>query len=528
MNISRRNKKRIATYAVYAVLLTGIAWRLVSMLSPMFGWSDPGAADTYLVSVTGNVIRPGQYRVPPGTTPFEILKVAGIRPTSDISAFDLVAQISNNQQLQVGTMPNPVTMKKEPDKIRLEFHTGDVSVIASDGRTRPLQTSMEVNQGDRVLTKEKSQAELSASTFSRIDLDDGSELAFDKIGVSENGKATTWPLQKSGTVWYKIVYASKTELFRITTSLVNVSVAGTGADFTVVVKPDEIDVNTMDGLVLIERINGSEAINLISGQSATIFGDNRPFQVSPMSPETYPTARFSTLTKEKTTLLLRHMPFNFVFCAIPTVFYLGSADFESGKFHIVNFPAETSVGEFIQGCSTLGQAFLYGGGVYVSSIVEQIMNSRVSKYAVLEKGDLIRIAGTLGGVTVDVDEKAAAVLKVKKGVQKLTSTQLVAFLMPNISTSMDFRMRQVQVMKSIFESLTSKSLVVNALVAQQILAAVQSNITVGEVLDEYSKFSAVQNWTFKQHTLPVKSYARAGKTEMYPILDECKTLFQND
>jgi len=147
MNLSRKNRKRIARYSVYGLLALGIAWQLFRIFSPMFGLTNPDADDAYVVNVMGNVTRPGRYRVPAGTTDFEILKVAGIRPTSDISAFDLAQQITNNQQLQVGTMPNPVTLKKEPDKIRLEFHTSDVSVIASDGRTRQLETGMENKSG---------------------------------------------------------------------------------------------------------------------------------------------------------------------------------------------------------------------------------------------------------------------------------------------------------------------------------------------------------------------------------------------
>jgi hypothetical protein len=528
MNLSRRNRKRIALYSVYGILALAITWQLFRIFSPMFGLTNPDADNAYVVNVMGNVTRPGRYRVPAGTTDFEILKVAGIRPTSDISAFDLAQQISNNQQLQVGTMPNPVTLKKEPDKIRLEFHTSEVSVIASDGRTRQLETGMEINQGDRVLTEEKSQAELSASTFSRIDLDNFSELVFDKIGSVENGKSTTWPFQKSGTVWYKIVYGSKTELFRISTSLVNVTVAGNGADFTVVIKPDEIDVNNMDGLVLVERVNGSEAINLISGQSAAVFSDGRPFQVAPMSPETYPTARFSVLTKEKSTVLLRHMPFNFVFCGVPAIYYFASIDFESGKLNVVNLPLDLDVQEFMQGCATLDQAFLYGGGVYVSTVTEQIMGTRIPKYAVLEKNDIIRIAAVLGGVKIDVDEKAAAEMKLRMGPQKLSSAQLASFLRLSISGVEDSKTRQVKVMKAILEGLTSKNIVLSALAAQEIIASTQTNISPAELMDEYGKFSTVQSWKFKEYSLPVKRLYHAGRRSAVPVLEECRALLQKE
>jgi hypothetical protein len=527
--MTAKSKKRIATYAVYGILIAAIGWRLVSVVGPIVFQNGPAVENNFTVSVTGNVIRPGHYSVPQGTTHFEILKVAGVRPTSDISPFELARQITDNQQLQVGTMPNPVTMKKEADKIRIEFSLGAVSVITPDGTTRPQAPEMEINQGDRVLTGEKSQAELSASAFSRIDMDNLSELVFDKINAVESGKTTTWLFQKSGTVWYKIAYGSKTDLFKLTTPLVNVTVAGSGADFTIAVKPGRIDVNNNDGVVLVERVAGSEAINLISGQSAVIYGDNRPFQVSSLSAEAAPADRFSNLTKEKTSYMMRHTPFNFVFCGVPTVFYFGSVQYESGKFHLVNLPAETSVEEFVQGCSTLDQAFLFGGGVFVSTLIEQMMNTRIPKYCVLEKEDIIRVAGALGGINkIDVDEKAAVAMKIAKGPRKLTNQQLVQFLKPSLSDIEDFKVRQIKVVKAIFEEFSSKNIVLTALLAQQVLSHLQTNISALEAMDEYAKFTAVKGWTFKQHSLPVKQAMREGRVIADPNLEECKTLLQKE
>ena len=526
MSLSRRSKKRIATYAVYAVLCGAIIWQLLKYVPPMFGAGTPGDEESLIVNVSGNVLRPGQYRVPSGTTHFEILKVAGIRPTSDISMLNLTQQITDNQQLQVGTMPNPVTVKKGIDKIRCEFFLGDVSVIAADGRTKTPEEGMEITQGDRVLTEEKSQAELSVSTFSRIDMDNFSELAFTKIGAVENARTSTWLFQKAGTCWYKIVYGSKNELFRITTPLVNVTVAGTGADFTVTIKPDEIDISNMDGLLLVERIGSAEAINLISGQSATIFNDSRPFQVTSIGAEANPADRFSILTKEKDNVTMLHMPMNFMFCGIPGVYYFGSVQFERGVILMVNLPAETSVEEFVQGCTTLDQAFLYGGGIFVTTLIEQILDTRIPKFCVLEKGDLIRIAGAIGGLKVNVDDKAAGLMKLPKGPQKLTSHQLALLLMPSLSGTQDFKNRQINVIKALFDGLSSRNIIMTSLLAEQIFTNLQTNFSTSEVMDEYNKFTAVQNWTFKQAALPVKQNVRGARMVLDPNLEECRKLIQ--
>jgi hypothetical protein len=526
MNLSRKNKTLIVTMAVYAVMCGGIIWQLSQYVPRILGAGSPQDETPILVNVSGNVLRPGQYRVPPGTTHFEILKVAGIRPTSDISTFNLTQQIADNQQLQVGTMPNPITVKKGYDKIRCEFFLGDVSIIAADGRTKASEEGMEITQGDRVITEEKSQAELSVSTFSRIDMDNFSELAFDKIGTVENGRSTTWLVQKSGTCWYKIVYGSKGELFRVSTPLVTATVAGTGADFTVTIKPDEIDISNMDGLLLIERTGTTEAINLISGQSATIFNDSRPFQVTSIGAEANPADRYSLLTKEKASVMMRHMPLNFVFCGVPGVYFFGSVQFERGVIHMVNLPAETSVEEFVQGCTTLDQAFLYGGGIFVTTLIEQIMDTRIPKFCVLEKEDLVRITGALGGLKVPLDEKASGFLKLSKGPQKLTSHQLAVFLKPGLSGTGDFKQRMFSVIKALFESLSSKNIVMTSLLAEQIFTNLQTNFKTSDIMDEYGKFAAVQSWAFKQYTLPVKSNVRGGGTVLDPVLEDCRKLIQ--
>jgi anionic cell wall polymer biosynthesis LytR-Cps2A-Psr (LCP) family protein len=165
----------------------------------------------------------------------------------------------------------------------------------------------------------------------------------------------------------------------------------------------------------------------------------------------------------------------------------------------------------------------------VSTLIEQMMNTRIPKYCVLEKEDIIRVAGALGGNNkVDVDEKAAAAMKIAKGPQKLTSQQLVGFLKPSLSGMEDFKLRQIRVLKAIFEDFSSKNLVLNALLAQQVLSHLQTNVSALEAMDEYAKFTAVTGWTFREHSLPVKQTVRGGRVLADPNLEECKTLLQKE
>ena len=526
MNYPAGKKNLWAVNGTLWLLGLFILWRVMHLF---FGdVRPPSSQDNCTVSIQGNVLRPGTYRVPYGMTQFEILKVAGVRPTSDISPFDMTQQITDKQQLEVGTMPNPVGLKKQTDNIRLEFSLGQISLIARDGKTRASEEGLSLNAGDRIISDEKSQAELSINTYSRIDIDEYSECTFDKINEEENNKKLVSIFQKTGACWYKIVYTGKSELFHITTPFVTISVAGTGADFMVIVGQDKIDIHDIDGLLLVERTTGAEAINMISGQSALVFGDNRPFQVSQLASEINPADRFSLITKEKTNFVVRHMPLNFLFCAVPGVYYFFSVQFEGGVVHAVNIPGTVAVEEFVQGCSTLDQAFLYGGPVFVGTLVEQIMDARIPKYCVFSKEDVLRVAASLGNINVDVDEKAASSLRITKGIQKLNNTQIAEFLKPALSGSEDFQTRQIKMIKSIFEGLRTKNIVLTALLVEQILANMETNFTSGEVMSNYGKFSEVRNWTFKEHRLPLKKVTQKGKTRDEPNLEECKTLLQNN
>ncbi|MDD5674434.1 MAG: LCP family protein, partial [Chitinivibrionales bacterium] len=392
-----------------------------------------GGGRFYFVNVQGDVGQPGKYRVPQGATRFEILKVAGIRPTSDLSALALTQQVAANENVAVPAMPAPVALVPEKPAARLEFFLGDLNIIDRDGRNRPQQEGLMLNNGDRVLTEAKTQAEFSIGAKSRVDLNDFAELTFDKIASTENDKSVTAISQKAGLSWYKFVYASKNELYQVRLPLVMLTVAGSGANCMVDIQMDHITIYNIDGLLLLERLKSSEALNLISGQSVTIWADGRPFVVTGIGADVNPNERFSGLLKEKTNYLLRHMPLNFVFCGLPSSYYFISLQFANGAVSVVKIPAETDVGQFVQGFSTISEAYLYGGGVMVSTLVERLLNSDASKYCVLNKEDIIRIAASLGGVTVQVDEKAAAILQSKKGLQKIGGYQIAEFLNPSVS-----------------------------------------------------------------------------------------------
>jgi len=525
--MSKRKRLRYLSMSAYILLMAGIFWQCMGIIRYLHPVSEFPKIHQVKVNITGNVRMPGLYAAPEGTSQFEILKVAGIRSTSDISAFNLTSQIDSNTQMQVGTLDKPAKVD-DAALMRLEFYYGQINAIAGDGSSISGHEGLVFNQGDRIQTEASSQAEISIGSYSRVDLDNFSELVFDKIGTDENGKTVNELFQKNGACWYKIAYNKNTESFRVVTPTVVLTIGGKGADFLVDIQPDQININLMDGLILVERTGGSDALNMITGQSVTIYSDGRPFQVSKLTPEISATERFSQLSREKINYSARLLPFNFVFCSSPFVFYVISVQFDKNEVHMVRIPPELTIKQFAQNISTIDQAYLFGGPVFVSTFIERILSTHVPKYCVFNKDDIIRIAGAIGGISTNVDQKAASYLNTTSGKHKLTDKLLVKYLSPGVSGVEDSKRRQGEIIKSMFEQIKNKNIVITALLADQIISNTETNFNSSEIMENYTKFMQKQNWTFTNHELPVKENRNEDRVCYDPDLEKCKTLINSN
>lgn len=518
----------VFTGVLYCALAGASVWQGIQLYRQLHSGQSNAAYDMIDVKIKGDVRRPGLYRVAKGTTRFEILKVAGVRPTSDITAFNLAAQLDSADELSVGSLGAPVNVKEKEVSARLEFFFGEISIVGSDGRSVPQHEGLVLQAGNRVLTEASSQAELSVGTYSRIDLDNFSEIVFDKLGTDEDGGITVEVFQRAGACWYKTVYTKNSELFKINTLPVTVSVGGSGADFLLDVQPDRTVINLMDGLLLVERSEGGEAINMISGQSATVFNDERPFQVTKLTPDVSVNERFAQLSREKVNYLSRQMPLNLLFCGTPSVFYLINVSYEQSVVTLIHLPGELLIEQFANGIRTLDQAFLYGGPVMVATFVERILDSRIPKYIVFDKNDILKIGNTLGGLEADVDLHAAGFLNTKQGRQVLRDQALLYYLSPIISGVRDAQRRQSEMLRTIFNNLRDRKLVPTLLLSDQVISTTETNFGATEIMDQYSKFSEKKNWKYRELAIPAVAVKRNKQSCLDPDLTKSKKLLSTN
>jgi hypothetical protein len=526
--MSNSFRLRLFSFTIYAILLAGIAFESFSIVRKTGIVGKNNIIRTCNINIEGNVRKPGWYLVPEGTTQFEILQVAGIRLTSDITTVILSSQLNNNEKIHVGTLDKPVVVSDRKEYAVVDVFFGEGQNSHTEGNTTSIIKGSNIIPGDRIKLNAASQAEISLSSFSKIDLDNFSDITFEKINQSFNSQSVTEITQNTGSCWHRIVYSNTDELFRVYTRSVILTVVGSGADFLLDVQNDQVVLNLYNGLLLVERRAGGESTNLISGQSATIYDDSRPFQISKLSPDISVNEEFTQLINNKSDYLLQDVPLNVFFSVTPNIFYLAAINFKKVEITLIRIPESLLIEKFTNNLSTLDQAYLYGGSIFVTTFLERIFDCRVQKYMACSKESIKQISDILGGITVDIDSKAAAYLNISKGSQKLTSTLLSQYLSPSVSGIPDSKVRQSQVLKAIFDGLLNKNVVPTLVTADQIVNSNEANLSAQELFEYFSKFIQRNNWVYKELIIPSRIVNRETRTCFDPIIEDCRRIVNND
>ena len=92
----------------------------------------------------------------------------------------------------------------------------------------------------------------------------------------------------------------------------------------------------------------------------------------------------------------------------------------------------------------------------------------------------------------------------------------------------DCQIRQAQLIKSLFEGFSNKSISLTLLLAEQILTNTETNFLPFEVMEQYAKFNAQSNWKFKEHDIPAYTVKRGYRDCYEPILEKCRELLRTN
>jgi anionic cell wall polymer biosynthesis LytR-Cps2A-Psr (LCP) family protein len=259
-----------------------------------------------------------------------------------------------------------------------------------------------------------------------------------------------------------------------------------------------------------------------------MYNDGRPFQIARLAPDLSVQEQFSQLAQERKSVVAANQPYNFLWCGASAAFYVISIQYDKGLVSFVDIPAQLSVDQFADGINTIAEASLYGGPMFVNSLLERILNVRLNRYSVFTKDNVVKAATIIGGVTVSLDEKSAARLGKSAGNQKLASNELVSYLSREGTDAQSHTQRELAVLRAIFEGLKNKGIVLTSTSSQQILSLIESNFTAAEVMDLYIRFSSGGlNWKSKEMRLPVEETRTRGRLQYLPVLDKCQALLGN-
>jgi hypothetical protein len=509
---------------VYLLLAAGVTWEAVQVVAHVRRPPSLRYDHYNTVTVSGNVDRPGRYRVPDGTTHWELLRVAGVRVTSNLAALNLLEQVDDKQLVHVGSLSVPASVIVPPSSARLEYYVGTPDIVSRDGSLRPQTRGAVVLTADAVRTDSGAQAEVSVGAYTRVDIDRSSEVAFDRIGAAEGEKRLTQLTQRSGAAWYRVVYTTRNERFSVVTTSATFVAAGSGADFLVEMQGAWVRVHALEGVLVVTRPDGLEAMNLVAGQTATVWNDSRPFQVGRTSADVSVNRSFARLQQTRQEQASVDVPITFVFCTLPQAYYFVAVQFATRTVHVVRLPAETSAEPYARGFTTLTQALLLGGGPFMASLVEQIVGMRVDRHCILGKDGLIELVSTLGSVNVAVDEKAAKFMGIKPGAQALTGEQLFSFLKPRVSGMEDSRRRQEAVLHALFDAVRGRSIIINTMLADRAASTLETNFSPADIVAGYARFAAVEGWTFKTQALPGTYVTDGAQAIFQPDVDAARQL----
>jgi hypothetical protein len=521
--MSRKFKLKVITVITYAILITGIIFELFALSKNLLVDNQFTNNKKYQINIQGNIRQPGWYNVSEGTTPFEILKVAGVRPTSDLSQINVASQITQNNEYTIGTLNKPIITSKQ-QLIKMDAIIGEVSVTTDEGQHIPEQQGMLLNPGDHIQTENSSQALISIGNFSKLFLDNLSDIVVNTFEFTDNSVASLDITQNKGVCWYRLTPETKDATTKVSLFGLQLTVGGASADFLVEIEPNQIIINMTDGVMLIERTSNHELINLISGQSAKIFNDNRPIQISKLAPDLSSNDRFSSLFNHQSSNTSQPSNFNLLFCVTPGIYYIISIQFDKAETILLRIPERLLIEQFSQNISTIDKAFLYGGPAFASAFLESIFNARIDKYISADGENIITILNAIGGVTVNVDAKAAAALNLKLGNQNISGSAIRKYLSPAISGVTDSRMRQSQILKSFFEDIQSDKIAMTMLFAKQIVESCETNFITSEIVEQFTKFSNRADWQFKEIVMPTQSIKRNLIIYDEPDLKECRRI----
>lgn len=511
-----RLAKRAEKFFVLACVL------VVTVVAGRYVWKkffkSSARVPAITVSIEGNVKKPGTFRVPWGSTVFEVLEEAGITSTSDINHIVLAREAKNGESIRVGQLDAKVDASQSAKlgACELDFYQGAIDVKNKNGETRTPSFGLFLMEGNVLVCNKGARARVKFHDKSAVALAEG-RAVLEEIGKSKGSKSRHTVYLQEGRLWANIHGSGGNIEYYFRTPHLGVLVKGT--EFSLRTDRQNTSFKLYDGMAFVENSQKKQGVNVVSGQEIVATAGDFPIRPAEFT-ESGETEEFQQLQTERDNYYQKNRPFSALLCGVPNTYIFLKMNPAKKRILTVHIPTNTWVGNLVVGFNEFDKAFLYGGAKFSASIAERLLRTKLSKYAVITAEGARNAIDILGGINVDIDSKASAYLSVTAGRRTLSGNQATKFMSPAVSGVGDAHERQKKILTAFFEGLRGRNILLTSQVIGRIVANTEGNLSVKEMLQTYSNFNAIKGWEMKTLTMPGKYFVRDGDTFLRPLPDK--------
>jgi len=525
MKLNQKNFKKLIT-------ITCISFVGLFGLFSIYRYINPSIPSTYRpaefeIEVKGNVKKPGIYTAHLGMTRFEILQIAGLTDTSDIQHIDLLAQITPNESIEVAT-GEKIMEKEETSYMRVGFSSGQVQIKRGEAISDVDKGAM-LAQGDQIITTGDAQVELTFKDGSTIIMDTSSVIEISELFYQESENSLIYTTIKliKGFLWVKVQPQPSTIQFSFETEHSSIVLRGT--EFTVGTNAENTELMMYEGIVQVVPKAGGNISNLIEGQKTKINTSSTGSLLIDylLDSELDPSENFAAFQVKKQEYQRMRKPYHYLYLVLPANYYLFSLMPSSKINRIISLPPNLLVSDYVQGFDALSDAYLYGGGRMLLSLVENIIKQEISEFVIQDREGLISMIDHMDGLKINLDAQTALKMKIGSGPQKLTGFQVLRYLKISAANPLDFELKKTEVLKSGFQTYLGGKRAYSKSFITEALKYMKSDVTLERFYKHYELFTSVDSWKFVSSQLPVMPTTVEGKNYMKPMESQIQQLFVN-
>ncbi|MFH0920431.1 MAG: LCP family protein [Fibrobacterota bacterium] len=452
------------------------------------------------VMIEGQVKRPGMYYVPEGATTFDVLKIAGVLPNSDLNDVDVNEAVSEGDTVIVRKLGKDVTLKSGAlpffgQACAVNFVTGKVSVVPLKGPSRTPVRNTPLIEGDKVLTGPDGMVEIRLGDGTLMDVQSNSELRIKSLYPADSSGTLTVTMDlAAGSLWSYVKTPPPNVFFQFTTPHLAAEIRG--GEVELFADNDQSRLHVIKGMVFVGKHNETNRTNISEGQKITIHAAaDTPVESGNLTDEEKKgDPNLKSFSEKRDKFLARNAIRRVLILGLPDYYCLYEMDPLARQIKMYRIPANTPVNDYVEGVNELSKVYLYGGIGLTTSLVERVTERSIEHFITFGRKDIEILVNRLGGVFLDVDDMSASDMGVKPGYQKLNGLMLLKYMSPKRDDREKGIDRQNRAMYALYDATVKKRLVFSVPLFTKLFASTETDVNVSFAMDSYNTFTSGADW----------------------------------